>query len=508
MENFFSILFLQHTPTEKQQPGFFGDLNFVPVIDAITSGKEEYDLNAFFYTPLHDVNEINYRHEVIRDLEVTEVSDAIQSFARSMREMRKQLPRKEKNYYKRFRERLFLDAVKTYCDAVGSIAGSLSKASFKSEGLKGLFTYLQNYIQSTAFTTLFNETNELLESFSSVQYCVWTKDLNVKVKYYQSEADYTHEIEQVFDKFRQEAVKDYRMTTSFHLDMNDVEARILEGVAQLFPDLFQRLEDFVLAHEHFLDDTLARFDREVHFYLAYLDYIFVLKRQEVPFCFPEITEANKEVYAYNSYDLALAYKLNQENAKVVTNDFYLQGDERIIIVTGPNQGGKTTFARMFGQLHYLASLGLPVPGSRARLFLFDQIFTHFEKEENMINSRSKLEDDLIRIHQILSRATPRSIIIMNEILSSTTLNDAVFLSNEIMKAISKSDVLCVWVTFIDELLLLSSKTVSMVSMVAPDNPDKRTFKIERKPADGLAYARSIAEKYKLTYSLLKSRIKF
>jgi DNA mismatch repair ATPase MutS len=224
------------------------------------------------------------------------------------------------------------------------------------------------------------------------------------------------------------------------------------------------------------------------------------------FSFPTVSGAAKELRCAESFDIVLAYKLSCENRAVVTNDFFLEGPERVIVVTGPNQGGKTTFARTFGQMHYLARLGLPVPGSSARLFLCDGIFTHFEKEEDADSLRGKLQDDLVRLREILDRASGDSVIVLNEIFTSTALEDAIYLGGKIIRRIMELDALCVCVTFIDELAGLGEKAVSMMSTVMPETPALRTYKIVRKPPDGLAYALSIAEKYRLTHDQIVARI--
>lgn len=504
----FSILFDKDDLVQEneEQPACFYDLNLDQVVDAITARKEEYNLRPFFYTPLRNVEAICYRHEVMRDMENKTLMEHIKAFAQKMVVVRRYLALIERLDFEYHKKGWFLEAALVYCGAVTDLEYNLRLADLKSRGLLAFREYMTRYVHSQEFHSLAAEAQKVKEGLLSVTYCVIIEYGKFKVRRYEGEADYSVEVEKVFEKFRQGAVKDYRLDFEQASGMNHIEAKILEFVVRLYPEPFAALDGFCARHSRFVDETVRRFDREIQFYVAYLEFMADFTFKGLKFCYPQVSNANREVFVEDGFDLALAYALLHTEKPVVCNDFSLKEPERIIVVTGPNQGGKTTFARMFGQLHYLAALGCPTPGRQARLFLADHIFTHFEREEDIRNLRGKLKDDLVRIYEILSRATPASILIANEMFSSTALQDAVFLSKEIMARVLELDLLGVWVTFIDEMASFSEKTVSMVSTVDPENPALRTFKIVRRVADGLAYALSIARKHRLTYEQIKERI--
>lgn len=400
----------------------------------------------------------------------------------------------------------YLEAALAYCDAVKSLNHELDQDNIHSKGLIDFRKYLRDYATSPTFIEFCATARQLKKELSAIQYSILINGSRVSVSEYSGETDYSVEIEAIFEKFKQGAVKDYKIPLPTGTTMNLVEEKILDRVAKLFPEIFARLDDFVAQYQNFVDELLSTFDREVQFYLSYWEHIHYIQGSGLSFCFPKVSNTSKNILSRATFDLALANALIHQREPVICNDFFLQDPERILIITGPNQGGKTTFARTVGQLHYLASLGLLVPGERADLYLCDNIFTHFEQEEDIRRLSGKLMDDLIRIQDILNQATGDSLVIINEIFTSTMLEDAVFLSKKILEKIMDLDALCVCVTFIDELATLSKQTVSMVSTVDNQNPDIRTFKILRKEADGLAYALSIAEKYGLTYRTLKGRL--
>jgi DNA mismatch repair protein MutS len=484
------------------------DLNLDQIVAAVAGDREERDfITAILSGRLRDRRAVRGRQRVFQDLDDPLVFGQVSQFAARMSQVRVQLRQLAKVSYRYHQAARSLAAAATYCDAVQSLAGYLATAPVRSPALLAFRDYLTGYVVSDSFTALADDTQGCQNALQQIRYCVRIRGGGrVDVTRYQDEADYSTEVLATFERFKQGAARDYRVRYRTGQGMNHVAAQILELVARLFPDQFAALTEHSRRHAAFTDDGIRRADRDLQFYLAYLEHIRPMRDAGLRFCYPEVSATLKNINADDTFDLALADKLTGQGKPVVTNGFRLGGPERVFVVTGPNQGGKTTFARTFGQLHHLAATGCPVPGSAARLFLPDQIFTHFERQEDLAALSGKLEDDLIRIGAILRAATPDSIVILNEVFASTTVQDARFLGTKLLTAIMRLDALCVYVTFVDELASLGDQVVSLMSTIIPARPAERTYRLVRKPADGLAYALALAEKHGLTYELLGDRI--
>lgn len=499
-----SILFMQEIPEEiHKEADFFKDLNIDQIIAFVLRGKEEYDLAPFFRMPLKKINDIQYRHEIVYDLENEELLQVFKEFCSDMRKVRKMIGEIQDLYYCKTKERCLLEAVSLYCKSMEKLHDFLDKNRPAAKGLLMFSHCLSDYVHSENFMHLKQEVLNITALLDSVQYSLHIKGNHIDVQKYHEAADYTLEIEGFFYKFRQGEVPAYQFKFK-NRDLNHVEANIIDLVSKLYPDIFDHLHTFAEENKDFVLPAIQQFDREIQFYISYLEYMELFKQHGLDFCIPALSDSSKEMTGTGCFDLALAANLIYEGKTVVCNQLFLQGKERMIIVTGPNQGGKTTFARMIGQLHYFACLGLPVPGINVKLFIPDSVYTHFERQESQATLSGKLQDDIIRIHGILNQATPDSLIIINEMFASTTLQDAVWLGKKVMEQISRMDSLCVYVTFLEELSTFNGKTVSMASTVESDSKT-RTYKIIRKPADGRAYAASIAKKYRLTYENIVER---
>jgi len=503
---FGSVLFLGDGSSRLvEEPGYFRDLNLDQVVDAIVAGRDEYDLKPFFYTPV-SLAEVRYRHAVMGDLEDGSVFGHVTGFAATMRRMGEHLRRAAQLRYRYQQEAVFLEAGELYVHAVTELAQDLDADPIRSDGLTGFRDYLTGYVDSSAFQTLVRETERVRAGLSGLSYCLNMTDNRIAVTRYDGEVDYSAEVAQAFERFAPVAAGAAVRPSAASSDMNHIETGVVSLVAEWFPDEFDALDEYCDRHVDLLDPTIGRFDREVEFYLAYLEFLAPLRAAGLPVCCPRVGGLPQESRVERSFDLALASRLVGDGTVPVCNDFTFTPQRRVLVVTGANQGGKTTFARTVGQVHHLARLGCPVPGRRGEVFLCDQIFTHFEREEDLHRLSGKLEDDLTRIRTILDHATSDSIVILNEIFTSTTVQDAIYLGTHVLHRVIERGMLGLCVTFVDELSRLDEATVSLVAGVDPHDPTVRTFTVTPKAADGLAYAEAIAAKYGLTYRGLRERI--
>ena len=501
------ILYPGPAPDEADaDPDYFADLHLDDIEASITSGRDQYRLAPFVRARCADAAAIAYRQEVFRDLEGPGTAQAVRTFGAGMEEMRRSLGHLGKHHYRREGEWWFLQAGLTYRRAVEGLRDALGSGEVRSTALLGARRMLQGYTGSDGYRAMAADADAAAAALAGVRYRLRIAGPKVSVSRPDPDnPDYGAEVLATFERFRQGGGREYTFKFNDYPELNHVEAAVADRVALVFPKAFAALAAFAECQVAFLDPRVVRLDREAQFYLAFMELVERASRAGGGFCYPEVVEGGDELRAEATFDLALATRLAAAGRPIVVNDVGVRPPERTVVVTGPNQGGKTTFARTVGQLLHLAALGVPVPGRSARLPLVDGIHALFEREEAVEDLVSKLEDDLRRVRAILARITDRSAVIMNETFSSTTVADQSFINRRVLEAVGVAGAWCVTVTFLDELASLTPATVSMVSTVDPGEPARRTFRIVRRRADGRAYALAIAEKHRLTYPQVVGR---
>ena len=148
-------------------------------------------------------------------------------------------------------------------------------------------------------------------------------------------SDFCAEINKTLQKFSGVQL-DYEIRFFTNLEMCVLETKILEIVRKMNPYVFEMLDSFFKNNSNFLNNNIIKFDIEIQFYISYLDYINKLKQTGMHFAYPSISN-NKALDIVDAYDLAIAQKLLVSHTEVVCNDFYLNNEERIYIITGPNK---------------------------------------------------------------------------------------------------------------------------------------------------------------------------
>jgi DNA mismatch repair protein MutS len=210
-------------------------------------------------------------------------------------------------------------------------------------------------------------------------------------------------------------------------ELKEMEGKILgaeERGVKLEYELFLRVREAVLGHLPKIQQSAAA--------LAQLDVLgsFAETARLYNYCRPQIGNEGG-LFIRDGRHPVLEQNLSEE--RFVANDARLDGETQIALITGPNMAGKSTYIRQVALLALLAQTGSFIPAAEARMDLVDRIFTRIGASDDLARGQSTFMVEMCETANILNNATPRSLIILDEIGRGTSTFDGLSLAWSIIE---------------------------------------------------------------------------
>jgi DNA mismatch repair protein MutS len=492
----------ERKPDGPMRPGLYLDLNMDQIMDEVLCHETDEDLREYFYHICPDASMAHYRQDVMKALEKNDTGSAFRTFLQTMAKAERLLTYGRQAHHTVQRDKYTVDGAALYCASIRQLLLRASELQILSNGLLSFLDMVRIYVNDARFIILEEQTRQVKNTLEQIAYSLRIKDGLLYVDFDADTADYVKDIHQDFDtkaRWGSEAeVSRLEILPFRQMELSPLEVLIMKALMEKHPKAFQDAHKAAQEAQSLPEPFIGRFVKEIRFYFLYLDLMVKLRGKGCPFAYPEIT-GDGNIKILGAYDLALAISTDA----VVPNDFILSEGERSAVITGANQGGKTTYARSIGQVAVLAVLGLPVPCESARLPLYSAIFSQFTQAEDAAVDNGKLKEELLRLRPILRSAGKSSLVILNELFSSATAQDAQDMADRTLTLLMEAGAHVVCVTHIDGLCL--NHAVSMVAQVQ-ETSGQRLYKIIRAEADGQAYANEIAQRHHLSFAQIKERI--
>ena len=249
----------------------------------------------------------------------------------------------------------------------------------------------------------------------------------------------------------------------------------------------------------YIVDSLDRFwalTFEWHFVEACMQLLQSLNKNGYNLCEPLFGE-NEEIFGlYNPLLATISDK------RVVLNDIKINNS--IFILTGPNQGGKSIFTQAIGILYAMLHLGLPLPANQAVVCPVDAIYTHFMDTSDRNYRYGRFESECQEIQSISQHITDSSLFLFDEAFSSTSADEAIVISKEILYAFSEIGAKGIWTTHLHGLCCIADEEpngksrISNLTAELCEESHERLYRIVKGAKYGSSYAGDIAQKYHLT----------
>src|SRR6202795_1350748 len=198
--------------------------------------------------------------------------------------------------------------------------------------------------------------------------------------------------------------------------------------------------------------------------IADLDSLFARARfaRDFDAAMPEFT-AQGELRLMAARHPVLEDKLRRENRAIVPMSLALGGDERVLVISGPNTGGKTVALKTTGIAVLSAQSGIPVAAQRAVLPLFDRVLVDIGDEQSIAADLSTFSAHMLNLKTMLAEATPKSLVLVDEMGTGTAPEEGAALAVALLEEFRKKNCIVLATTHHDRLKTYASKTPGIVN---------------------------------------------
>ena len=182
---------------------------------------------------------------------------------------------------------------------------------------------------------------------------------------------------------------------------------------------------------------------ELAFYMGCLNLYEQLTQLEESISFPLPESPNERRHSFQGlYDVCLALTMKQ---KIVGNSVNADNKD-LVIITGANQGGKSTFLRSIGLAQLMMQCGMFVPADSFSANLCTGLFTHYKRKEDATMKSGKLDEELSRMSGIVGHVTPNSMLLFNESFAATNEREGSEIAGQITRALLERQIKVFFVT--------------------------------------------------------------
>lgn len=301
-------------------------------------------------------------------------------------------------------------------------------------------------------------------------------------------------------------------------DISAADKALFEELSALTDGYVEKIGDVLAEYQKITLKDMYAISYQLDYYLGAIDLINLCENSGLKMTRPVITDGRtviKGLFDPIYFREARTYNLhNKQQKPVVLNDISFGEDADFYILTGANNGGKTTFVRAVGICFCMAQAGLYVPAESCAVKPADYIYTHFPKEEQTGINASRFTTEIKQFRTISDTVTPDSLLFMNESIQSTTPQECVDIAAEMVKIFTMIGVRGIFATHLLELADkaeelnregVRSKLESLVVQTDEETGERKYKVVKGKPSQH-SFAKTVLDEFGISCEEILKRL--